>query len=351
MHQLLHDNHGVRYFAMAIAAIIGMGLIVLGIITLTAEPGQTDTSTIKSKPRPAPKIYSPLTGLETSEDAAKRPVTAIMIENGTEPDVRPQSGLKDAGIVYEAIAEGGITRFLCLYQESRPQLIGPVRSIRPYFVEWASAYDPAIVHVGGSQRARDMMRSDDYGTDLDQFFNGPSFWRVNDRPAPHNVYTDFEHLDKLRTAKGKSSSTFTGFARTDEKKPQTPNVTAISIDISSGSFQVAYTYDAAANAYTRTQGGTPHADRESGQIQPKVVVAIKVPMHIEMEDGYREQIITTGNGPAYIFQNGTRIEGTWERASEKAPLKLLANDRSEIKLVRGQTWISAVPEEREISWQ
>src|SRR5687767_14947488 len=75
------------------------------------------------------KYYSPLTGEEVKDEAAtKQAVTAIMIENS--PDARPQSGVKQAGIVYEAIAEGGITRFLTLHQQDKPQMIGPVRSLR-----------------------------------------------------------------------------------------------------------------------------------------------------------------------------------------------------------------------------
>ena len=201
VHQLLHDNHGVRYFVMAVAIIVAVGLILLALIRSTAEPSIATVTLPKTTPE-APKFYSPLTGAETTEDATKRPVTAVMIENST--DARPQSGIKDAGIVYEAVAEGGITRFLALYQESRPGLIGPVRSIRPYYVEWASAYDPAIAHVGGSYRARQMIGSGSYGLDMDQFSYGSYYWRTADREAPHNVYTSFDKLDALRSSFGQS---------------------------------------------------------------------------------------------------------------------------------------------------
>ncbi len=351
--QALHD----RWFLVALASMIAVGVGLLFVIAQHHEPTVSDKIVVP-KPKPTPKFYSPLTGLQTTEANTKRPVTAIMIENS--PEARPQSGLKEGGIIYEAIAEGGITRFVVLYQESRPELIGPVRSVRPYYVEWASAYDPAVAHVGGSQRALSMIRSGNYGTDLDQFFNGGSYWRVNDREAPHNVYTSFDKLDALSESKGKTSSDFTGFTRKDEPKPAkiaedrkkgVVQANSINIDVSSGTFHVEYAYQADNNTYKRSHNGTVHTDREAGDIAPKVVVAIKVPMSIGMEDGNREQITTTGSGQAYVFQDGTVIEGTWSRDGEKGRLVLAGKDGKEIALNRGQTWITALSDSRSVSWQ
>lgn len=304
----------------------------------------------KPKPKEPPKYYSPLTGIQVADEAlTKRPVTAIMIENS--PDARPQSGLKDAGIVYEAVAEGGITRFIALYQESRPGLIGPVRSVRPYYVEWASAYDPAVAHIGGSARALEMIRGGGYGTDLDQFFNAGTYWRAADRYAPHNVYTDSDKLDALNAAKGKTGSTFTAWPRQDGKTSEAPNATVVDINVSSGSYGVHYNYDAASNTYVRQQGGQPHTDREAGQIQPAVVVAIKVPMSLGFEDGYREQITTTGSGEGFVFQNGTVTAVTWAKAGGTAPLTLTDPAGKEVVLNRGQTWVTALANTRSVTWQ
>jgi hypothetical protein len=104
-----------------------------------------------------------------------------MIENS--PDARPQSGLQDAGVVVEAIAEGGITRFLTLFQESQPQYIGPVRSLRPYYIDFAAPFQAGIAHVGGSPEALSRVRNGSY-RDLDQFFNSAYFSRISARPAP-----------------------------------------------------------------------------------------------------------------------------------------------------------------------
>lgn len=349
LHQILHDNRGVRYFVIAIGLIIAVGLGLLAWLWAQPEPVAPPQQKVPVK-KVIPKFYSPLTGVELPDEAAtKRHVTAIMLENS--PDARPQSGLKDAGVVFEAVAEGGITRFIALYQESQPGLIGPVRSVRPYYVEWAAGFDPAVAHIGGSARALQMIRSGNYGVDMDQFFNAGAFWRATDRYAPHNVYTNFERMNALAASKNKTTSTFTFSPRVDEKKAATPNATAINMGVSSGVFVVDYSYDPATNSYIRKQGGVNHTDREAGQIQPKVAIAIRVQMTHGFEDGNREQITTIGTGQAYIFQNGTVTEATWSKADPKSPLKFIGADGKEVSLVRGQTWITAVPAERNISWQ
>lgn len=301
-------------------------------------------------PAPQQKIYSPLTGEKVAQRSDETAlVTAIMIENS--PDARPQSGLKDAGQVYEAIAEGGITRFLALYQQKKPELVGPVRSLRQYYLDWATPYDAAIAHVGGSAEALKNVRDGSY-RDLDQFFNEGSYWRASDRAAPHNVYTSFERLGELEKKKGYDESHFTSFSRTDGKPSEAPDATDIAINFSSPTFNTHYTYQADCNCYARSVGGEAHSDREAGQLTPSVVVALHVDEQTVMQDGYREQITTTGSGEADIFQNGTVTKATWRKDSQKARLELVDSEGHPIKLVRGQTWIAAVPTNRggSVSW-
>ena len=156
--------------------LITTSLVIAGIFIVAINSVQHDGGlpffTAKKKPT---KFYSPLAGLEVADEApTKQPVTGVMIENS--PDARPQSGLSGAGIVYEAVAEGGITRFLAVYQGAKPGLIGPVRSLRLYYLSWGAQYQASIAHVGGSPNALDTVRSSGY-RDIDQFFNGGSYWR------------------------------------------------------------------------------------------------------------------------------------------------------------------------------
>lgn len=335
-------------------AIIGAILIAAAGITtyLILSQPMPALEVVKATPKPKPvvKYYSSLDGTEvTNQTAITAPVTAIMIENS--PDARPQSGLKDAQVVYEAIAEGGITRFLCLYQQAKPQLIGPVRSLRMYYLDWATPYQPSIVHVGGSLYSLQEVRNGQY-RNIDIENHSGASWRATDRYAPHNVYTSFEKLDALNSSLGNTSSTFTSFPRVDGKAATTQDAKSIDMTISSALFNVHYDYNATTNTYTRQQGGAAHVDREGGQISPSVVVALQVDMKLVMEDGWREDITTTGTGKAVIFQNGTATNATWSKASRTAELQLLDANGKQISLVRGQTWFTAIADwDGGISWQ
>lgn len=334
---------------IVLAAIIFFALIIGGVLlylftSLQFEPAVS--APVQKKE--VKKVYSPLTGSEVNEADSKRAVTAIMIENS--PEARPQSGLQKGGVVFEAIAEGGITRFLVLYQEAQPQLVGPVRSLRPYYIDWLAAFDPSVAHVGGSASALKEVRSGRY-KDIDQFNNGSTYWRVKDRYAPHNVYTSFKKLDELNQKKGYTSSSFTGFLRKEDAKTATPNASSITVPISSSLFNSNYAYDPATNSYSRSQAGKPHIDREDGQIRPKVVIVIESPMSIVMEDGPREQIQTIGNGKATIFQDGKAQAVSWTKTDKKSQLTFTDSAGKPVALNRGQTWITVIPTGKTPTWQ
>ncbi|MFZ1258514.1 MAG: DUF3048 domain-containing protein [Candidatus Saccharimonas sp.] len=342
IHTWLHNHRVVTYVLIAIGLSVASLMIML--VLYYKKPVHTPASNPvaqQKKATPAPIFYSPLTGKPVANQAATtQPVTAIMIENS--PDARPQSGLKDAGIVYEAIAEGGITRFLTLHQEGKPQLIGPVRSLRMYYLDWAAPYNASIAHIGGSYNALQEVRNGQY-RDIDQFFNAQYYWRATDRAAPHNVYTSFEKLDALNATKGYTSSTFTGFTRSNSTATPTPTATSIDLNFSSALYNTHYDYDKTSNTYMRSIGGEASNDREGGRITPAVVVALKVDMTTVYEDGWRQSITTTGSGGAVVFQNGQVTECTWRKNDRAAPLELLAADGKTLPLARGQTWIAAIP--------
>lgn len=300
--------------------------------------------------KPKEFFYSPLTGTEVKDMAAtKQAVTGIMIENS--PDARPQSGLKNSGVVFETIAESTITRFLVLYQEQKPQLIGPVRSVRPYYIDWVAAFDASVAHIGGSKMALDEVRNGNY-KDIDQFFNSSAYWRAKDRYAPHNVYTSFEKIDELNSKKGYTSSSFSGFKRKDSTKSETPSATKISVSMGDLVYDSSYVYNSETNLYSRSVGGKPHLDREEGQISPRVVIVMKAVMSQVFEDGWRENIQTIGKGDVYIFQDGLVVKGTWSKASKKDQIKFTDSENNEIGLARGQTWLTIIPvQSGDVSWQ
>ncbi len=300
------------------------------------------TQTKKTAVKPDNRVASPLTGVRVDPDLAKRPVTGIIIENSL--DTRPQSGIGDAGVIFEAIAEGGITRFITLYQDKTPQYIGPVRSLRPYYTDWAAAFDASIVHVGGSPEALAQIRSG--GKDLDQFFNGSSFWREKSRPSPHDVYTSFEKLDALNKSKGYSSSTFTSWPRKSDQKLVTPTAKLIDLAISSVAFNVHYDYDAASNSYLRSQGGAAHlvtslASGPGVQLAPKVVIAMIIPYSIVDGSGHSGYGVN-GSGVVYIFQDGGVTVGTWSKVNRASQIVFKDSADQGVKLNAGQTWVTAL---------
>lgn len=339
----IHTHHTAAYaIAAMLVLLIAIGVSMVLFYKKPVKVAGGDTAKVAvEKPAEPIKYYSPLTGVEVPDEATtKQATTAIMIENS--PDARPQSGLKAAGVVFEAIAEGGITRFLALYQQEKPGLIGPVRSLRPYYVDWLAPFQPSVAHVGGSKFALDEVRNGKY-RDIDQFFNAGTYWRSSDRYAPHNVYTNFERLDALNKSKNYTESTVAGFERKDGAASATPNATQINVTISWPLYNSTYAYDAATNTYPRSQAGAPHTDREAGQITPTAVVAMFVGMTRVMEDGWREQITTIGSGRAVIFQDGTATEAVWHKESKTAQIVFTDPSGKHLQLNRGQTWITALP--------
>ena len=324
---------------------IGAGAYFLFIKDDVKAPVKKKTVKQAPAPKPAEPVLSTLTGLPLSDPTInQRPVTAVMIENS--PDARPQAGLNQAGVVFEAIAEGGITRFLTLFQDSEPDYIGPVRSVRPYYIQWLAGFDAAVAHVGGSADALQMLRNGE-AKDLDQFFNTGPYRRVSNRVAPHNMYSNVAKLRELQNQKGYSSN-YTGFARKPEAKSQTPNPTSIDFNISGALYNPHYDYDAATNTYKRSEGGKPHIDEKSGQqLAPKVVIALVM---AQGRNGVYTTYNTLGSGEAVIFQDGIAIRGTWHKAGNKEQFTF-TDANGPVKLNPGQTWLSVVGSSDRISYK
>lgn len=291
----------------------------------------------KETPAPVP-LYASLTGLPIADATVNdRPVTAIMIENSQ--DARPQSGLNKAGVIFEAVAEGGITRFLTLWQDTESDYIGPVRSVRPYYVQWLRGFDAAVAHVGGSGQALAMLKESG-AKDLDQFANSSAYWRVSNRYAPHNMYTSIAKLREVEAKKGYGKSSYTAFPRKDDTPNAQPNAKTIDFNISGAIYNSHYDYDAASNTYKRSEGGKPHTDEKSSeQLSPKVVVALVMP---QGKNGIYTTYNTIGGGQALVFQDGIVTTGTWAKSGDTSQFVFKDSAGAEIKFNRGQTWFTVL---------
>lgn len=365
-----------------IFAIAGGVLLALTLLKPAEEKAALTFPTVPSKVV-GDKIYSTITGEEiASESTNHAPVFCVQTPNGTD-GARPQAGLHDAGVIFEAIAEAGITRFAAIYQDPSSAVIGPIRSLRLYYLEWDTPFDCTIVHAGGAYDALTAVKNGDY-KDLTESYTYMYRGTVSERRW-NNLFTIASHLQHFATDKNFPTSNPQGFthntpeaaekARVDalatEKlsitKPSTastseltPKVTHITMRFGNmPSYNPVYDYDTATNTYKRSyESGAAHIvykcpDTDLGeknpedvcgiqQLAPSVVIGIMVNEH-KASDNYHEDITTTGTGTAYIFQNGTVVEGTWAKNTRADQIRFYDKAGNEIALNPGQVIVSAVP--------
>lgn len=325
-------------------------LLVFGSITTYAlnkilkRPFEISSSTIMFEPRTTSP--SRLTGVEISNKLNERHVTSIMIENS--PDARPQSGLYDAGVVFEAIAEGGITRFNALYLESRPDYIGPIRSVRPYYIDLFLPFDPSFVHAGGSGEGLAKVQKQKV-KDIDHGPNAAAFQRISSRFAPHNLYSSMSALDRVSKQRGYKKSEFESWQRARTEMPaEKVNAGRIDFLISGPLYDVRYDYDKGSNSYKRIMGGRAHTDEKAKkQIKPKVVIALIMNYR---QNGIYSVYKTQGSGEMFVFQDGTVIKGKWGKSGTKSQFKFKDKDGKIIRLNPGQTWVTLLKNSGEVKF-
>ncbi len=302
----------------------------------------------------------------------KRRPLAVMIENHTE--ARPQSGLSFADVVYETVAEGGITRFMGLFYCNLSDVqVGPVRSARTYFLDWLGEYDALYAHVGGANTpgpADALGQIIKYAVkDLNQFSIGfPVFWRDYQRlghavATEHTMYSTTQKLWEVGAKRGWTATDSAGL-RWDSKF--TPwkfkedkgggNVSKITVNFweSQPGYQVEWNYDSASNSYKRKNGGSDHMDLDNNSQLTAKAVVIQFEKESNANDGYPGNVHllygTTGTGKAYIFQDGNFTEGKWTKASRTARSKYLDKNGKEIEFNKGQIWIQTVPEGSKVNY-
>lgn len=340
------------YISLAILLVILAGAGYGGYTVFHKTKPKAAVVLVKPKVAVPVTVASSLSGLQVSPATNNLPITAVMVENSTE--ARPQSGLGEAGVVFEALAEGGITRYVALYQSDASTSIGPIRSARPYFISWILGFDAAYAHVGGSPEALTDITS--WGVkDLDEFYNGNYYQRVSSREAPHNVYTTPTELYKLEQSKGYTSSTFTGWPRKATSPLKKPTATTISLTMASSDYNPSYTYNPKANTYERDNGGSPDIDADTNQqISVPVVVAMVIDESNGPLDGigaYYSEYQTIGSGTAYIFQDGGVTIGQWTKSSNTSQILFTDSSNQPLPLDPGEVWITAVTSDTDVTYQ
>ncbi len=298
---------------------------------------------------------SPLNGLlftkkEMDEMKTRRPV-AVIINNHVQ--ARPQSGLSSADIVFETNAESGITRYLAIFWSNAPQKVGSIRSLRQYYLEWLSEYDPILIHDGCAETDNALTNACGniylYGTkDIATYGS----WRLNDgiRFAPHNEYSSvtnaWEYAKKMNWNSFPSISgwQFKKDADLASRGQRTLVKLVFHKEINNnGLYDVTWTYDRPTNSYFRKVGNKIDIDQENNtQVSAKNVVIQQVQMSLAGDDHGRLIVKTIGEGDAVILQDGKIINGTWKKASRLDRTKYYDSEGKQISFNRGKVWIEAI---------
>ncbi|PIP65372.1 hypothetical protein COU77_03125 [Candidatus Peregrinibacteria bacterium CG10_big_fil_rev_8_21_14_0_10_49_16] len=271
----------------------------------------------------------------------KREVLSFIVEN--HEDARPfQKGLESAFLIQEFLVEGMISRFVVYVDRSDfPKQIGPIRSLRPYFLSGIVPWSSALFYAGGSPEA------------LEQVLTFPTLYAFNGLglpnhflrdPAsvpPHDLFVDREHVEDLLKEKDlhvTDSNLFSvgGF-------PSGSGATKVFVQFFNPDHNVTYIYDALGGGYIRTNG---HLVQDA---RPSNVLMMEVPITDVGEYG-RLVMDTIGSGPILLFRNGKVQSGTWVRAFEDQPYLFLDADGSTLLFSKGQIWMMVLPTLERVEW-
>lgn len=272
-------------------------------------------------------------------------LVAVMIENHV--DARPQSGLAEASIVYEAPVEANYTRFLAIYPaDLKINKIGPVRSARPYYLDWLSEYgDILYMHVGGSPAALDLIKQYKLN-DLNEFYRGWYYWRDDARTAPHNVYTSSELWNKALEERGTGNEErgdWIGWkfvtSSLEHKNIKTlEQVKEITVSFLSPNYEAVWKYNTSTNQYMR------------GEWVADDVIVQFVKAKVIDEIG-RQELATIGKGEALVFKNGEVVKASWQKADRTSRTRFLDENGSELEFNPGKIWIEVANQNTKVNYE
>ena len=321
---------------LSAAAIVG--LLVLGVLGYQAA--RADLAV------PAAGPAWPLTGVPTAV-AAARPALAVKIENSI--DARPQTGLNAADLVWEEVVEGGITRFVAVYQSDLPEEVGPVRSVRPMDPAVAAPLHGLLAFSGGQRQYIDAVAaaglqvvSNDAGAD--------GFHRTTSRKAPHNVYAEPQALLAQADAAHQTPPAAQFAYPSTGRQPTAVETGQAATDLKlslSGVSHPRWTWNDATGQWLRAEGSTPAVDSGGPRLGATNVVVLRVDV---VTTAARDpagnpvpETVLTGSGTALVASAGHTVAATWTKATVGDPVALTQHNGDPVTLAPGPTWIELVP--------
>lgn len=363
-----------RMICLLLAAVLSLGLFACSsggseptpTPTLTPTPAPSETASPEpsiqptEEPDPEPVCLNPLTGLPMDEGLEGQRPAAVMLNNIKA--AMPQQGNSRADIIYEVLAEGGITRMLGIYQDlSDVQALGSVRSARLYYLELALGHDAAFVHAGGSPEFYECR--DRWGlTTADGVKGGFSgsglFWRDRERIAGH--YYAYEHSlltsgalieEKLGKA-GLLGAHKEGYAYemsfADDGTPAGGQSAGVVTVPFSGSKSTVFRYDASAGLYRAEQYGEAMIDGNDGS-QISVTNVLVLRTQCTVVDSAGRLTVDLSGGEGWYLCGGKLIPITWEKGRREEQLRYYAADGQALTLGRGKSYVCIIPLSREIT--
>ena len=325
-------------------------------VPVTTAPPETTVPPTTEATEPPPVDTNPLTGeaLEAVDDS--RPY-AIMINNTSK--AVPQCGISQADMIYEIVAEGSVTRFMAIFLDlSDVDVIGPVRSVRPYFYQVARHYGAILSSAGGSDEAISLIKKDGYNH-LDGIAGAGSYfyrdqWRRENKGYEHSLMTTGE---KLAAAAEKRSFATTmedvdyGFHFTDEAMTAGETADQITVWFYSGGKKTVMNYDETTGLYTMYQHGADSVDaNDNSPIRFRNIVVLEADTHVKDKKGHLETQMT-GTGKGWYARDGRVVPITWSRESSSAKYVYTDAEGTPISFGIGKTYVAIVPDGSPFSYK
>lgn len=309
-------------------------LLLLPCFLLSGCGKDNDKDTVSTISEGSKTQISRYTGLPLSSDNEKTKPFLVMVENSK--NARPQSGLSYADIVYETSAEGGIPRFMALYQSNLPEKIGPVRSVREYFIDISTERQLPFAHCGGSGEALETISNNSKIMSINEIANGNYFWRDNARSAPHNLYTSSQNIENFITDNNftYSPTSFLTFSKSFYSDESLMSANNVDITVNR-LYNTSYKYEN--GSYTKYMDGEIATEALTNKpLQFKNIVIQKTSITLQ-EDGNHLNIDLMGKGTGYVISNGKYIDVTWEKDSKTSQTNLYDKDHNLVPLSQGNT--------------
>jgi len=273
---------------------------------------------------------------------------AVIIDNHIE--ARPSFGLSEANLVYETEVEGNITRYLAVFAVgTNIEKIGPIRSVRPYFIDWAKELSALLVHCGGSPEALVKISKENIFS-LNEFYNENYFWRDNGKSAPHNIFTSSVNLKKYSNDKDLISGKFLSWSyKEGDMAIASTTHPQININFKDSNFTVKWKYDIINNEYIRYLADQQHLDGTGKEIKAKNIIVQFMETAV-IDEELRLKIKTQGRGSAIICLDGKCNLGKWEKVTISSRSRYYYNNGEDVIFNAGPTWIEIVRPDYNINY-